>query len=240
VRNPPPPIGNITFGMWKGMIERCHDPRHSDYRYYGARGIAVCDAWRSSFQIFAEELVAAIGPRPENYQTDRIDNARGYEPGNIRWVTSKENNNNRRSSKFITHNGETLTAAQWADRTGIPRQQIANRINRGWSVEDALTKPLEPVRTIEIDGEVLPIAEWAKRSKRPKSTINNRLSIGMTAKEAVFGELCRRFDGMCPRCGERPRTETDHYCTPCRKDYNAKYSRGAERCMLIRLAPKES
>jgi hypothetical protein len=218
------PIGNITYRMWSGMIDRCCDPTYKDYPFYGGRGITIHAPWQDSFSQFANDLVAEIGPRPEKYQMDRIDNGLGYKPGNIRWATSKENNNNRRSSKFITFKGETLTAAIWADRTGISRQQVANRINRGWTPEEALTTPMEVVRQVEIDGEALPVSEWARRSGRPKGTIVNRLAAGMSAKEAVFGELKRRFDGICPRCRERQCGDKDNYCAPCRKAYIAERS----------------
>ena len=212
----------MTYQMWAGMVERCHDPEHKDYSYYGARGITVHPRWRDSFEKFATELVAEIGPRPEGHQMDRVDNSKGYRPGNIRFVTAKENANNRRDNKCITHQGETLTAAQWADRTGLPRQQIANRINRGWSAEDALTKPLEePAEELEIDGERLSVVEWSRRTGRIRTTIHNRIRAGMTPKEAVFGELGRRFDGICPRCRESPRHGKDKYCAPCRRAYYA-------------------
>lgn len=218
----PQPIGNVTYTMWTSMNDRCYSPAAKDYRFYGGRGIKVHPRWTNSFHRFATELVAEIGPRPEGYQMDRIDGDRDYEPGNIRWVTSKENNNNRRDNKLVTYNGETTTAALWADRTGIPRQQVANRINRGWTPEEALTTPMEERgHDLEIDGETLPLADWARRSGRFHTTIIKRLRRGMSAKEAVFGELKKNSDGICPRCRERQRSEKDHYCAPCRKAYAA-------------------
>jgi hypothetical protein len=74
------------YRIWTGMIGRCHNPNADHFGFYGGRGIIVCDEWRgpAGFERFA----ACIGPRPSPKHTvDRIDNSRGYEPGNVRWAT---------------------------------------------------------------------------------------------------------------------------------------------------------
>jgi hypothetical protein len=81
---------------WVNMIHRCHNPAHDDYRYYGARGITVCEEWQQSFMAF----FAHVGPRPSNRHTlDRIDNDGNYEPGNVRWATWYQQRANRRDAK---------------------------------------------------------------------------------------------------------------------------------------------
>lgn len=216
---------SIPYQMWQWMMGCCYDPTHKDYRFYGERGITVHEPWQRSFDAFARGLLSTIGPKPEGLQIGRIDKSQGFVPGNLAWVTSKENNNNRSSNKLIEFRGQSKTASEWADEMGLPRQQVANRINRGWDVEQALTAPLED-RTclIEIDGEVLTITEWAEKTGRRRTTIRNRLDAGMTEKEAVFGELSRKFDGLCPRCRKEPRAEKDNYCRQCRCEYMAAYA----------------
>jgi hypothetical protein len=83
------------YRTWVQMKYRCHTPTSPDFARYGGRGIFVAEAWRASF----EEFSLAVGPAPSRRHTlDRLDNARGYEPGNVRWATPKQQAANRRST----------------------------------------------------------------------------------------------------------------------------------------------
>lgn len=78
---------------WQNARYRCHNPRHPGYANYGGRGIQMAASWRRSF----DDFLAHIGPKPDPTLTlDRIDNGRGYEPGNVRWATKSEQALNRR------------------------------------------------------------------------------------------------------------------------------------------------
>lgn len=85
------------YSTWQNMKGRCHRQSHTHYRYYGAKGIAVCNEWRESFGEFREWSMA--NGYTNEMTIDRIDNERGYEPGNCRWVTMAENLANRRYPK---------------------------------------------------------------------------------------------------------------------------------------------
>lgn len=86
-----------TRGIWRTMIQRCEDPNHSHFKYYGARGIKVCDRWRNSLKDFIQD----VGLRPSReYSIDRWPDVNGdYEPGNVRWATAIEQRANRRDSR---------------------------------------------------------------------------------------------------------------------------------------------
>lgn len=130
-----------VYVTWCQMIARCLDQNSISYKNYGGRGISICDRWRQFNNFFAD-----MGDRPfKNAQIDRIDNEGNYEPGNCKWSTPAENALNRRSTRYITYNGETLAIAQWTKRFGIARSTLQNRLNRGWSVEKALTESPKPI-----------------------------------------------------------------------------------------------
>ena len=129
--------GTAEFRIWDSMRRRCGDPKHPSYADYGGRGIRVCERWQD-FAAFRDD----VGPRPTpEHQIERVDNDCGYEPENCVWATRVAQSNNRRSSRRLTMNGETLTMAQWERRQGLKAGAIFRRLQQGWSVEDAITRP---------------------------------------------------------------------------------------------------
>jgi len=126
-----------TYQAWVSMKRRCYDPSLPNYHLYGGRGITYAPQWED-FLNFLEDM----GEAPPNTSLDRIDNNGNYEKGNCRWATLEEQNNNRRSTRFITYNGKTQSLAQWSREMGLSGPLIRQRIDLyGWSIEEALTTP---------------------------------------------------------------------------------------------------
>jgi hypothetical protein len=133
-----PVSSHPLFRAWKTMIARCHNPRNNSFPFYGGRGISVCDRWRESFAAFVEDM----GPRPEGFSIERIDNDGGYRPENCRWATPTEQARNTRRNKTLTARGATMTAVEWSKVSGVPRGTINYRRTHGWPDEDAIFAPV--------------------------------------------------------------------------------------------------
>jgi len=125
------------------MRDRCDNPADPAFARYGGRGIAVCQEWERSFEAF-RDWATAFGYAP-NLTIDRIDNDKGYNPENCRWVTPRDQNRNRRDNRRIEFRCEMLLASEIAERHGIPADVMKNRIWRyGWPAEMAATTPVQP------------------------------------------------------------------------------------------------
>jgi hypothetical protein len=127
-----------VYDAWLNMIFRCTKPGHKHYKYYGGRGILVCQAWLESVDRFVKD----VGKRPSaKHSLDRIDNNGNYEPGNVRWATKLQQASNTRKNRYLTFSGETRTVSQWSRLKGIHKNTLTKRLKSGWTTEDALTKP---------------------------------------------------------------------------------------------------
>lgn len=131
-------VGTPEYIVWAGMVARCTYAKHKAYRQYGGRGICVCDEWRDSFAAFFRDM----GERPTaKHSLERINNNGNYEPGNVRWATRQEQNNNRSNNHVLEYGGERKTLANWARSLGVPARRLHSRLAYGWSVERTLTEP---------------------------------------------------------------------------------------------------
>lgn len=174
------------YRIWRGMFERCYNKNKERYPNYGGRGIVVCERW-NDFRNF----IADMGLRPSpQYSIDRINNDGNYEPGNCRWADAITQTNNARSNRMFTHNGETLSIAQWARRAGIARTTMVMRlIYLKWPIGKAITKkpekiPPVPPTMITMCGETHSISDWARIKGILPGTANMRLQRGWSVEKA--------------------------------------------------------
>ena len=110
--------GTLAYSSWKTMVYRCTSPKSPNYAYYGGRGITVCERWLSF-----ENFYADMGERPHGMSIDRIDNSRGYEPGNCRWATRNTQQRNSRNAKLTQADVDWIRSA-----TGLTQAEIAKRV----------------------------------------------------------------------------------------------------------------
>lgn len=123
------------YGVWDAMIQRCTNENSLAYHNYGGRGITVCERWKD-FKCFYSDL----GDTPAGMELDRIDVNGNYEPENVRWISHKENNRNKRNNVYYEFNGRTQTIQAWSEETGIPYGCLRSRIVRGWPLERVFTE----------------------------------------------------------------------------------------------------
>ena len=110
-------FGTSEHKTWSAMIQRCHNPKSQAFKNYGGRGITVCERWR-----IAANFLEDMGPRPEGMTLERINNDRGYEPGNCKWATPTEQARNTRVIKLTKHQVHRIREFLWA---GASQKELA-------------------------------------------------------------------------------------------------------------------
>ena len=129
------------YVAWSGMKQRCYDKPAPVFAQYGGVGIRMHPLFlgENGFKNFFDY----IGAKPsQGHSIDRIDNNKGYEPGNIRWSTKLEQMANRKNTIWITYNGRTKNLADWSRETGIARTTLWARIKRQWDIKRIIEKPV--------------------------------------------------------------------------------------------------
>ncbi len=178
------------YGVWTGMLDRCYNKKGKDYHNYGLRGIRVYSKWRNSFENFFVDM----GNKPKNLSLGRIDNDGNYEPGNCRWETYQQQQNNRRSNHLVTYKGKTQTLKQWSEELGISYTTISDRINKHhWEIEDALTRPQRTYQTmITYKDKTMNISQWAKELNMGRRSLNERINKGWSIEDVFTKSMKKR------------------------------------------------
>jgi len=163
------------YFAWMGMKNRCLNPKAQGFRYWGGRGIKICDRW-----MVYENFLEDMGPRPTpKHSLDRINNNGDYEPSNCRWATIDEQNRNKRTNIWMTFRGKTMLPIDWSKELGICIETLEGRLRRGWSHEKTLSTPVldhSEVSRGESNGR-------AKLTEKDVSTIRDLLNTGLSQRE---------------------------------------------------------
>lgn len=124
------------YKIWRGIKSRCFNPQCKQYSCYGGRGISMCPEWAADAKLFADYM----GSRPSGYSIERVDNDKGYEPGNCIWADRLTQARNRRTNVSLTINGDTKLIGDWAKHAGMWPATIAFRLKCGEPIDENLLR----------------------------------------------------------------------------------------------------
>lgn len=136
------------YGVWTGMIQRCHNPKRRSFKTYGAKGIVVCPRWRDSFSDFMSDM----GPRPSaKHSIERDKNEGPYSPENCRWATDHEQAGNKSNNVNFEFQGKVQHLRAWSREVGVAYHTLYDRYRAGWSIHRMLTTPARANRRSTAD-----------------------------------------------------------------------------------------
>lgn len=130
------------WNRYRHMIARCHLPHSKSFKWYGARGIKVCDRWLNGdgesltgFQCFVLDMGEPPTPK---HTLNRKENSGSYEPGNVEWATRKDQARNLRTTRFVTFRGQRISLTALCEQLGLNRNAVYLRLWRGQDIEQAI------------------------------------------------------------------------------------------------------
>lgn len=171
-----------VHSIWRSIKDRCYNPKNYDYKHYGGRGITVCEEWKSDFLSFYNWALS--NGYEEGLTIDRIDVNGEYSPENCQWVSIVEQSNNRRNNKVVTFRGESLTIAQWSKKTGVKYGDIQNRLNYGYSFEEAINPNFKRVYQCKSE-ENQKLRDLCKEKGIPYKLVYQRVRAGWDIEKAL-------------------------------------------------------
>jgi len=131
------------FIIYQNMISRCHNPKDANYKKYGAKGTSVCEYWRESVVNFYKDMSPSY---IEGFSLERKENSKGYFKENCTWIPLKDQAFNKSNTRQTTINGETKSLCGWSRVLFGSSTIIHNRLNIGWTLEEAMNTKLTRIR----------------------------------------------------------------------------------------------
>ena len=171
-----------TYKIWEAMKRRCLVKYSTGYKWYGARGIKVCESWMTFNNFFTD-----MGERPKGLTLSRVDNNGNYCKENCRWATWYEQANNTRKNRFITFHGQTKTMTQWCRELNKSYGVVSNRINKhGWDPQRAIETPTRKGKIVIFQGKTWTLTQWCRKFNKNYKTISARVyTSGWDAQRAI-------------------------------------------------------
>lgn len=167
--------------IWSNMKQRCTNPKTKDYRYYGERGIQVCDEWQN-FESFYYWAIA--NGYKDGLTIERKDNDDNYEPSNCEWIPKNRQQRNTGRNRRYTYCGKVFTLAELCRIFGMPRTTVADRLNKGMSLEQALKK-----RRYGLNNKLLELSDKLRDLKTGKAELDTQMKSVNAEIESVTMEM---------------------------------------------------
>jgi len=188
-------------GIHANMIARCKDIKHPSYRRYGGRGISVCEEWLKFDNFFIWSLQNNY---KDNLTLDRKDNDKGYSPENCRWLTVKQQNNNKSNVPLYEYNGKSQTLTSWCKDLNLDIDVVRNLLNmHNITIDKIFDTPKEWIntKTYTIFGQNKTIVQWSKFLDMP---VHN-LYIAMTIDKIAIPIFVENYYNILVTTGKRPK-----------------------------------
>lgn len=171
------------YSTWCGIKRRCYNKKEKSYRFYGAKGIKMCDSWLNSFDNFLKDM----GRKPTKFHTIDRKNPNGdYCPNNCRWATVKEQQNNRSDNVKYNYDGKLYNLEELSFKLGIEKRTLYTRINKYGVDKQFLLKPKNYLQKLyEYKGQTKNLKQWSEFFGVPYKTFFNRVKyLGKSIEEA--------------------------------------------------------
>lgn len=176
------------YDVWINMRQRCSNKNLPSWEHYGGRGIKVCSDWNTSFEKFMEWALSS--GYEDKLTIDRIDVNGNYEPNNCRWVTVKEQANNKTNSRIETYKGISASVATLCEIFSKDYALVSGRLQNGWSIDEAMDYEVgdwakKKHHYLTFNGQTKSIQEFAHEYGFKRSIIGERLKRGWSVEEAL-------------------------------------------------------
>ena len=170
--------GKRLYRIWRSMKNRCYNQSHKYYKHYGGKGITICDEWKNDYVKFKEW--AMQNGYDDTMSIDRINNNKGYEPSNCRFIYYRDQPKNRDCNHRVVVDGVEMNVSDVSRKYGIPISTVCYRANRGRNILTAERK-----RSVEYQGRKQSLAKWSKELGIELHTIYERLERGWSVEESL-------------------------------------------------------
>jgi hypothetical protein len=129
-------VGGRLYEIWLGMKKRCYNDKSRAFKWYGAKGIIICDEWKNRFLNFKSWAIE--NGYAENLTIDRIESTKNYEPSNCRWILQEEQNRNKSNNRKVIFEGKEICVSELARKVNKPYTTIISKLNKGYDLNEAI------------------------------------------------------------------------------------------------------